>query len=128
MNICLKGYFLQLITEAKEYFVFTKNIFSVALINQCDVQCVTITFWVSCSGIFIALLMLIQIIFFGGIGVIITQFTDKSIYWKSKHLKDHVLIIIHSYNSSCGTTQRVFSRKLRSGFLYNQTIERKMRH
>jgi len=42
MTISLKGYFLQLIIEAKKHYVFTKKIFSVALINQSEVQCVTI--------------------------------------------------------------------------------------
>ena len=45
MTICLKSlFFLQIIIEAKKYYVFTKKIFSVALINQCDVQIVTIMF------------------------------------------------------------------------------------
>jgi len=43
MTICLKGYFLQLIIEAKKYCVY-KKIFSVALFNQSDVQSVTIMF------------------------------------------------------------------------------------
>jgi len=48
-----------------------------------------------------------QLYFFGGIGEIITQFRNKYIYWKSKHLNSHVLIIIHSYISSCGGTTQV---------------------
>jgi len=104
MTICLKSYFsLQLNIEANKYFVFTNKIFSVALINQCDVQRVTITFWVSYSGIFIALFMSIKIILF--FGKIITQFRDNYIYLKSKYLNGHILIIIHSYISICGTTQ-----------------------
>jgi len=72
-------------------------------------------FSIMCRAVVYSSLFLCQfkLYIFGAIGEIITQFRDKYFYWKSKHLNVHVLIIIHSYISSCGgTTQQLFSKRL----------------